>query len=109
MISHSPARCPLPKRVHKPFTERLNVVPNRDTMLTMPFIRTKTIKGIEYNYLVEATRVDGKPRQRVMAYLGRYKTVRGALAYWEKRVKAGPDAAARKHAREMVSKLKPYR
>ena len=74
----------------------------------MPFIRTKTIKGIEYYYLVESVRVDGKPRQRVIAYLGEHSTVKAAFRYWQEQVSAGPDATARKHAREMLKRLKAY-
>ena len=74
----------------------------------MPFIRTKIIKGIEYHYLVESVRVDGKPRQRVLAYLGEHSTVKAAHRYWQKQVNAGQDAAARKHARVMVKKLAQY-
>jgi hypothetical protein len=74
----------------------------------MPFVRTKLVKGIRYHYLVEAYREDSKPRQRVLAYLGEHATVKAALRYWQKQVNAGSDAAARKQAREMVKKLKPY-
>jgi hypothetical protein len=74
----------------------------------MPFVRTKLVKGIRYHYLVEAYREDGKPRQRVVVYLGAFATVQAALRYWEKQASVGNDAAARKHAREMVKKLKPY-
>lgn len=74
----------------------------------MPFIRTKRIRGIEYYYLVESYRVDGKIHQRVLAYLGRHSTVRGAHRYWKQQVTAGEDAATRKHAREMVKKLEAY-
>ena len=75
----------------------------------MPFVRTKRIKGILYYYLVEGYRTsDGKVHQRVLAYLGKHKTVRAALRHWEKQVSAGCDAVARRHARQMVKKLKPY-
>ena len=74
----------------------------------MPFIRTKTIKGIEYYYLVESCRVDGKPRQRVIAYLGQHETVKAAHRYWQKQASAGQDAAVRKHAREIVKNLVQY-
>lgn len=74
----------------------------------MPFVRTKIIRGIEYHYLVENRRVDGKHRQIVLAYLGQHGTIRAAYMFWQEQVKEGQDAAARKHAREMVAKLKPY-
>jgi len=44
----------------------------------MAFIRKKTINGKTYHYLVESRRVDGKPRQRVIAYLGEWDTVEDA-------------------------------
>jgi hypothetical protein len=74
----------------------------------MPFVRTKRIGGVEYYYLIESYREDGKPRQRVLAYLGAFATVQAALRYWQKQASAGLDAAARKHARTMVKKLTPY-
>ena len=66
------------------------------------------MKGIRYFYLVEGCRVDGKVRQRVVCYLGEHKTVKAALEHWRELAKAGKDVAERKHAREMVAKLKPY-
>jgi hypothetical protein len=39
----------------------------------MSYVRTKTIKGIEYRYLVEGVREGGKVRQKVIKYLGRAK------------------------------------
>lgn len=74
----------------------------------MPFIRAKQVKGRTYHYLCECVWVDGKPRQRVIAYLGRHETVKAAYRYWQTQVKAGQDAAARRHAREMVKKLAQY-
>lgn len=74
----------------------------------MPFVRIKVIKGIEYRYLVESYRdEDSKVRQRVLAYLGQHRTVKEACAFWQKQLKTatGPD---RKHAREMVNKLKQH-
>ena len=40
---------------------------------TVAYVRTKTIKGIDYSYLVEGVREGGKARQRVIKYLGRTK------------------------------------
>ena len=37
------------------------------------FIRTKTIQGKEYYYLVESYRLGGKVKQRVIKYIGRGK------------------------------------
>lgn len=74
----------------------------------MPFIRSKVVKGRTYFYLVEGVREGGKVRQRVIAYLGEFETVRSAHRYWAAQVKGAEDAAARRHAREMVKKLEPY-
>ncbi len=43
------------------------------------FIRSKEVRGRTYHYLVESQRVNGVPRQRVIAYLGHYKTVEEAV------------------------------
>ena len=46
----------------------------------MAFIRTKRMpKGSPKHYLVTSERVEGKVRQRVLAYLGDYATVEAAL------------------------------
>lgn len=37
----------------------------------MSYIRTKTVKGHEYRYLVESYREGGKVKQRILKYLGR--------------------------------------
>ena len=37
----------------------------------MAYLRTKTIYGSKYYYLVESKRIDGKPRQKVVKYIGR--------------------------------------
>ena len=74
----------------------------------MPFIRTKLVKGISYYYLVESFRNDGKPRQRVLAYLGEHSTVRAAYKHWADQAKTAPDAAGRKRARAVVKELEPY-
>ena len=39
----------------------------------MAFVRTKTIKGHDYEYLVETYREGDKVKQRVIKYLGRKK------------------------------------
>ena len=74
----------------------------------MPFIRSKTIKGLLYNYLVESFREDGKPRQRVLVYLGEFHTVKAAYKHWAAEAKTGADASIRKHAREMAKRLEQY-
>lgn len=71
----------------------------------MAFVRKKVVKGIEYHYLVESHWIDGKPRQRVICYLGRFATVRGAHAHW-KRQSIKP--ASKAQATKMLRKLKPY-
>jgi hypothetical protein len=41
--------------------------------------KKKNATGAEYYQLVEAQRVDGKPRQKVLAHLGKYPTLEAAL------------------------------
>jgi len=77
-------------------------------VIPVPFVRTKLVKGIEYHYLVESYREDGKPRQRVLAYLGEHSTVKAALEHWRRELRTARDAEGKRHAREMVSKLKPH-
>lgn len=74
----------------------------------MPFVRKKRVNDTDYFYLVESYRVDGKPRQRVVCYLGEHSTVSAAHKYWQEQAKDEQNAAARKHAREMVRKLEQY-
>ncbi len=49
----------------------------------MAYVRKKSFKRgeatVEYYQLVESRRVDGKPRQRVLAHLGQYSSVDAAL------------------------------
>jgi hypothetical protein len=42
------------------------------------FIRKKTIKGQTYHYLCKSVRVNGKVRQKVLAYLGTHDNVEDA-------------------------------
>jgi hypothetical protein len=74
----------------------------------MSFVRRKKRKGQTYHYLCECHWIDGKPRQRVVAYLGAYATVRGAHAYWMRQAKKRLKPADAKHARAMVKKLAPF-
>lgn len=74
----------------------------------MPFVRTKLVKGIRYYYLVESYWADGKPHQRVLCYLGQHSTVQAAYDYWLAQVRVTRDTDGRKHAREMVKKLRQY-
>jgi len=43
------------------------------------FIRTKTVRGQTYHYLVESQRGNGIPKQRVILYLGHYKSIDEAV------------------------------
>jgi hypothetical protein len=43
------------------------------------FVRRKIIYGNPYYYLCETNRDSGKPRQRVLAFLGKQCTIEGAL------------------------------
>ena len=53
----------------------------------MTYVRKKKVKRYEYYQLVEAHRVDGKPRQRVIMHLGKEPTVGAALENWPKEIK----------------------
>jgi hypothetical protein len=68
------------------------------------YVRKKVVKGIEYHYLVESRWIDGKPRQRVIAYLGAHKSVKSAHAYWMRQAKKKQNADV-KHAKAMVKRL----
>jgi hypothetical protein len=74
----------------------------------MPFVRKKVNKGRTYHYLVECLWKDGKPRQKVICYLGRFATVRGAHAHWIREAAKSKDKAAQRHAKQMVKTLKQY-
>jgi hypothetical protein len=52
----------------------------------MAFARRKRVGSYEYNQLVENRWVAGKPRQRVLLHLGRYKTAEAALEGWPREV-----------------------
>jgi hypothetical protein len=51
------------------------------------YVRKKKVKGSEYYQLVEAHRVDGKPRQKVLVHLNKYTTVDDALQSWPKDIR----------------------
>ena len=74
----------------------------------MPFVRKKVRNGQVYHYLVECHWIDGKPRQRVIAYLGSYATVEGAHSHWTRQAKKRQGPAEAKHAKMMVRKLARY-
>lgn len=48
----------------------------------MAFVRKKKVKGKDYYQLVESRRVEGKPRQKVLAHLGQHASVDEALEEW---------------------------
>lgn len=74
----------------------------------MAFVRTKVIKGTTYYYLVEGYRQDGKVRQKVLSYLGKYPTVKLAISYWKDQEKTATNRSEKALARNMIEKLKPY-
>jgi hypothetical protein len=59
----------------------------------MAFVRAKRVKGRDYYQLVASHRVGGKPRQKVVLYLGKHPTVNDALAEWPKEIKKLRDLA----------------
>ena len=73
----------------------------------MAFVRTKTVKGIVYHYLVEGVREDGKVRQRVVCYLGQHASVKAAYSFWSREARKS-DKARIRFARKMLKALKPY-
>ncbi len=52
----------------------------------MAYVRKKKTKGGEYYQLVEGKRENGKVKQRVLAHLGKCKTVEKALRWWPGRI-----------------------
>ena len=75
----------------------------------MAFVRKKVVKGQTYFYLVESRWEDGRPRQKVLVYLGQCETVEQAYAHWKKQLSKATDTAGKKQAREMIKKLEEYR
>ena len=73
----------------------------------MAFVRTKTVKGIEYHYLVEGIREDGKVRQRVVCYLGQHASVRAAYRFWSREARKS-DKSRTRFALKMLKALKRY-
>jgi hypothetical protein len=71
----------------------------------MSFVRKKVRKGQIYHYLCECRWIDGKPRQRVICYLGAYKTVKAAYAYWQRESKK---KGRKTYASKMMKKLQAY-
>ncbi len=72
----------------------------------MAYVRKKRNKsGSEYYQLVESRRVDGKPRQRILAYLGQYPSVEVAL----QRIPVLIDLVQRGHTFESARDVLEYR
>jgi hypothetical protein len=69
------------------------------------FVRKKRIDGVEYYYLVEGTRIDGKVRQRVIAYLGKHETVGEAYLHW---VRESRKPGRKLYAAKMMKLLEPH-
>jgi hypothetical protein len=61
--------------------------------------------GKVYRYLCECHWIDGKPRQKVVAYLGAHKTVKAAYAHWQRESKK---KGRKTYASKMMKKLQPY-
>ena len=73
----------------------------------MAYVRTKQVKGIEYHYLVEGVREDGKVRQRVVCYLGQHASVKAAHSFWSRESRTS-ERERIQFARKMLKQLKPY-
>ena len=51
----------------------------------MAYLRTKTIKGRNYYYVVEGSRDEkGKVKQKVKKYLGSVQSILDKFEFWEK-------------------------
>jgi len=72
------------------------------------FVRSKTVKGQTYSYLVENRWEEGKTRQRVLLYLGHHATVKAAYRFWSHEARTEKDSKRKKYATQMVKKLEPY-
>ena len=78
-----------------------------------PYVRLTKSHGSSYRYLVEKTKVDGKWRQRTLAYLGpadvaECETADGAFRHWQRQLSATKDEKARAKIRERLAKLQPH-
>jgi hypothetical protein len=69
------------------------------------YVRSKRINGVEFFYLVEGQRVDGKVQQRTLAYLGKHRSVEAAYNFWA-RERTKPERKVR--AVKTMRKLRPY-
>ena len=50
------------------------------------YVRRKKVGDHQYYQVVEARRVDGEPRQRVLLHLGHHETIDTALGAWPKEI-----------------------
>jgi hypothetical protein len=71
----------------------------------MPYVRSKTLKGRQYYYLVHGQRVDGKVKQSVIAYLGEHQTVGDAYLHW---MRESRKPEKKQEASRMLKLLEPY-
>ena len=71
----------------------------------MSYVRRKWIDGIEYFYLVEGKKIDGKVKQRVIAYLGKHETVGAAYLHW---VRESRKPGRKQYAKRMMRLLEPH-
>lgn len=76
----------------------------------MAFLRAKKTAFGVYVQLVESRRIEGKPRQKVIATLPRgISTVEGALWHWQKIARDRKiNTNDRQHARDQRKLLEPY-
>ncbi len=74
-------------------------------LLLVAFVRKKRVDGVEYYYLVRGVRSGGKVTQKVIAYLGKHKTVEAAYLHW---VREGRKRGRKAYATKMMKQLEPY-
>ena len=79
-------------------------MPRREYWL-VAYIRKKMIDGVQYHYLVEGTRVDGKVKQRVIAYMGKHKTVGAAYLHW---LRESHKPGRKTYAQKIMKQLEPF-
>lgn len=77
-------------------------------MPNMAFVRTKTVRGQTYHYLCESRWEDGRPRQKVLAYLGAHSTVKAAHTHWKRQLNKADDSTTKRQAKAMLKTLEPY-
>ncbi len=65
----------------------------------MAFIRTKKVGGHEYYQLVESTRINGNPRQKVLVHLNGHATLDDAMKKWPREIERLRHEAAKERER----------